>query len=266
MYKEKILKKRFIKLLIILLLLLIVFILINNNYIVITKYDYINDYVDNFRIIQISDLHNKEYNLYNKIQKLNPNMIVITGDISDKKKYNLIILESTLKDLSKIAPTYYVVGNHEKYLPMNEIDNILNKYNIKKLSNENIQIDKNINLIGVEDTSFRSEEYVISSINQLTKANKLNIVLCHRPELFQKYITTNSDLVLTGHAHGGQWRIPFFYQGIFSPSQGFLPKFTSGIFLENNTTMIVSRGLGNSLFPIRLFNLPEIVVIDLICD
>ena len=92
--------------------------------------------------------------------------------------------------------------------------------------------------------------------------NKYSILLSHRPELFETYVDNNINLVFTGHAHGGQIRIPFI-GGIIAPNQGLFPKYTSGIFTKNETNMIVSRGIGNSLFPFRINNNPELVIVEL---
>ena len=91
---------------------------------------------------------------------------------------------------------------------------------------------------------------------------KYNILLSHRPELFDTYVEKKINLILTGHAHGGQIRIPFI-GGIVAPNQGFFPKYTSGVIEKNKTTMVVSRGIGNSIIPLRINNRPELVVITL---
>ena len=88
------------------------------------------------------------------------------------------------------------------------------------------------------------------------------ILLSHRPELFDLYVETEMDLVFSGHAHGGQFRLPFV-GGLVAPNQGFFPKYDAGQFNEENTTMIVSRGVGNSIIPIRFNNRPEIVLVTL---
>ena len=88
------------------------------------------------------------------------------------------------------------------------------------------------------------------------------VVLAHEPQYIKQYACSNVDLVLSGHAHGGQFRIPFF-GGIVAPDQGFFPKYSEGIHVEQDTTMVISRGLGNSIIPLRLFNYPEIVCVEL---
>ena len=88
------------------------------------------------------------------------------------------------------------------------------------------------------------------------------ILLSHRPELFETYAACGVDLVLSGHAHGGQFRLPFI-GGLIAPNQGLFPKYDAGLFTDGNTNMIVSRGIGNSIIPIRFNNRPEIVLLEL---
>ena len=107
------------------------------------------------------------------------------------------------------------------------------------------------------------QRYMVESkLKDLNLQDGFQLLLSHRPELFDIYVSTDIDLVLCGHAHGGQFRIPFI-GGIVAPNQGLFPKYDAGIFSENETTMVVSRGIGNSIIPIRLNNRPEIVMIEL---
>ena len=129
--------------------------------------------------------------------------------------------------------------------------------------------DAKINLIGINDPNMSYHPYALDNEkikNELTDTNydknNYSILLSHRPELFDTYVDSKLDLVLTGHAHGGQVRIPFI-GGLISPNQGFFPKYTGGKFKEDNTNMIVSRGIGNSIIPFRVNNRPELVVVQL---
>ncbi len=129
-----------------------------------------------------------------------------------------------------------------------------------------------IQLLGLDANMFKDNRYYVPSdenvqvydiLNSLNNETKYSVLLSHRPELFDIYVDENIDLTLTGHTHGGQVRIPFF-GGVLAPNQeGFFPKYDSGLFEEDGSTMIISRGLGNSSFPIRIFNQPEIVVVKL---
>lgn len=239
------------------------FIYYQNNYIKINKVKYENDLIDNYTIVQISDLHNMNThgNLAKKIKKCNPDIIVFTGDISDTKHYDFEGIINEMEQLIDIAPIYYISGNHEKYLDNEKIYSALKNMGIIILNDKSQIINDSINLIGINDPLFETYDNITTQINNFCVNDKINVVLSHRPELFDYYIKTSGDLFLTGHAHGGQWIIPFTKQGLYAPNQGILPKFTEGIHIENNKTMIINRGLGNSGFPLRLFNTPEITSI-----
>ena len=124
--------------------------------------------------------------------------------------------------------------------------------------------------MGIDDPSFQedylfgdSESVVRQAIYDLqNESDGYTILLSHRPELFDLYVETEMDLVFSGHAHGGQFRLPFV-GGLVAPNQGFFPKYDAGLFSEGSTNMIVSRGVGNSIIPIRFNNRPEIIVATL---
>lgn len=232
-----------------------------------------------YKIVQVSDIHCDKVGISDqlflqKIKKLNPDIIVITGDILDSYRNNTEVAYNILAQLSTITKCYFVTGNHEIRLPeeLNKLVEILNKLGIKYLSNENIVIEKNntcINLVGIEDFNyFRNRDkvhYYAHHKKALTNnynAETFNILLAHRPEKFSIYTEVGYELVFSGHAHGGQWNIPGLGR-IFSPSQGFFPTYTSGIYEENNSKMIVSQGLGNSSFPFRINNKLELIEITL---
>ena len=255
-----------------------------NNEVAITEHNYTNDKLPNkfngFKILHISDLHNKKFygRLTNKIKKINPDIIVITGDLIDRRRTNINSAMELIEDIVKIAPTYYVSGNHEQLSQhYTKLKEELNKFNVINMDDFYTAINKGgseIGLIGIADPAINANEkahlsennvrYVISRLNHLTKNLKtdFNILLSHRPELLNVYKKFNIDLVFSGHAHGGQIRIPLL-GGILSPNQGFFPKYSEGMHREEATSMAVSRGLGNSLFPFRIFNPPELVVVIL---
>ena len=252
-----------------------------NNDISITNIDFTNskvpDNFNNYKILQVSDLHNKEFGknqnkLVELTKKINPDIIVVTGDLIDSRRTNIDIAVNYMSQAVKIAPIYYVPGNHESRIDeYDKLKKMLSKEGIKILSNdsENIKINnQELTLLGMEDISFMNSKnrekefsYILSNLKNKSKEN-LTILLSHRPDLIGIYAKQNIDLVFTGHAHGGQIRLPFI-GGLCSPGQGFLPKYTSGIYEKDNTKMIVSRGLGNSLFPFRIFNRPELIVTTL---
>lgn len=256
-----------------------------NNSITITKINYQNDKVPvtfhGYKILQLSDLHNKEFGkgqqkILKKIESIHPDIIVITGDLIDSKKTDIDVALDLVKGAIKIAPIYYVSGNHEAwsgtYLTLKAK---LEEIGVTVLENQKVTIvkdDESIEIIGITDTSFLNlnayvndgSEPLKNLLDSLIEENeKLNILLSHRPELFDLYTSSGMDLVFSGHAHGGQFRLPLI-GGLVAPDQGFFPKFTEGIHTNNNTSMVISRGLGNSIIPIRLFNRPELIVVTLL--
>ena len=267
----------------IIIVLIIIYLYFENNAIQITNIDVKDPIIPNsfndFKIVHISDLHNKEFgknqqNIIAKIKEINPDIIVITGDIIDSYDTNVQISADFINGISKIAPVYYVTGNHESRILDDYVSlkTQIQTAGIHVLENEFITISNGndkINIIGMNDPSFdflkltgsTDEEIVATNLNGLTEDLKgYNILLSHRPELIDIYASFNINLVFSGHAHGGQIRIPFI-GGIIAPNQGFFPKYTSGLYEVKNTKMVVSRGLGNSAFPIRINNRPEIVVV-----
>ena len=264
-----------------LLIIIIAFLYWQNNDIVITNIDVNNGNIpsnfDKFKILQVSDLHNKKFGknqnkLVKLTKKINPDIIVVTGDAIDIRKTNMDIAINYLSQIAKSYPTYYVSGNHERRIKgYNRFEELLIQNNVKVLNNKykNIKIgNKEISLIGMKDISFikskdKRKEY-LNTLKDIKKEvnNNFTILLSHRPEIIDIYSQSKVDLVFTGHAHGGQIRLPFI-DGLFAPNQGLLPKYTSGKFKNGSTEMIVSRGLGNSLFPFRIFNRPELIVTTL---
>ena len=266
----------------IIIIILLIWLKWENNSIVITNIKYTNSKIPNnfngYKILQISDLHSKKFGnnqeiLINKVKKCVPDIIVITGDIIDSRHDNfdesLEIVMDFIKEVASIIPTYYVVGNHEiRTKKYKEIKQQLVAANVIVLDNENISLikdDKSINLIGLADPSYSNNittSHLNDKLKKLLNHNSFNILLSHRPELIDIYKNNNIDLVFTGHTHGGQIRLPLI-GGILAPGQGLFPKYIDGTYLENNTTMIVNRGLGTSVVPIRLFNRPEIILLEL---
>ena len=243
------------------------------------KFDKLPQAFDNFKIAQVSDIHcdkvgHSDLSFINKIKNFNPDMIVITGDILDSYNNNMDIAYNILSQLAIVAPCYFVSGNHELRLPeeYEQLINRMKKLNITHLHNSKLFITKNnesINLVGVEDYNFFKNEdnlnhraNFIKTLKELYSSNHFNILLSHRLEKFPIYADIKYELIFSGHAHGGQWRIPFV-GGIFSPSQGFFPKYTNGNYVLEDSTMIVSQGLGNSSFPIRINNRIELILATL---
>ncbi len=279
-------KKRIITLSIIILIIisLTIYCYLENNIIEVSHINIIDTNIpnsfNNYKIVQISDLHNKEFNknkLVNLIKKNKPDIILITGDLIDSNTKDLKVTKNFIKQIVKISPVYYINGNHEasnsKY---DELIKYLKNYNVVILENEVVEItnkEEKINLVGLSDPAFYrnmindlniKESTLLKNHYNSLKFNKDNytILLSHRPEMFNTYVDIKANLVFTGHAHGGQIRIPII-GGLVSPNQGLFPKYTSGTYKKENTTMIVSRGLGNSIIPFRINNNPELIVTTL---
>lgn len=263
--------------------LLAIFFAWQNNAIVVSNYEYKSEKIpekfNGYRILHISDFHNKNFHgrLTGKIIKINPHIVVITGDLIDRRKTNIETATQFIKEIIDIAPIYYVSGNHEQLSDSyNTLKEQLEKFNVRIVDNLYLTLNNGgdaIGLMGLADpasikmktnSSSGNSDYAVSILKNIFKDvnTDFNILLSHRPELFHVYKSMKIDLVFSGHAHGGQIRIPFL-GGILSPNQGFFPKYAEGIIAEEQTSMVVSRGLGNSLFPFRIFNPPEAVVVEL---
>lgn len=269
---------------IIFIFVMIVFFIWQNNSVVVSKYEYKNSKLsinfNGFKILHISDLHNKNFHgsLYKKIKDINPDIIVITGDLIDRRRTRIDIAVEFVKQIINIAPVYYVSGNHEQLsASYDELKEELTKLDVHILDNSHLILNhdgERIGIMGLADPALiytegnndnnRNRVYAENNLKRLyeNSVTEFNILLSHRPELIEVYKNINIDLVFSGHAHGGQIRIPFI-GGILSPNQGFLPKYSEGMITEDNTTLVVSRGLGNSVFPIRIFNRPELIVVEL---
>jgi predicted MPP superfamily phosphohydrolase len=205
---------------------------------------------------------------------LNPDIIVITGDLIDMRKFDLNKAMEFIKEAAKIAPIYYVSGNHEawsgRYIEIKE--NLIknNVYIIDDSADYIFRENSKIQIMGLKDPDFQTSSYIEGTkteklkfkIHELSQNDNFKILLSHRPELFDIYSKNNIDIIFSGHAHGGQFRIPFI-GGLIAPDQGLFPKYTSGQYNDGNSSMFVSRGLGNSIIPVRIFNSPEIVFVTL---
>lgn len=249
-----------------LILIFFVWVCLGNFTIGVTRYKLkSNKLNDGIKIVQISDLHNTNwgYTLIKKVKKEKPDLIVITGDLLDYYEPNIDVVKYLLQELKSLCPIYYVMGNHEGYSEnLKLLLEVLKEMGIFVLENKSVYINESIKLIGINDPSIDGFENINVVLEKEKEEDKYNIALCHRPELFEEYVKSDVDLVITGHAHGGQFRIPFI-GGIYVPNQGIFPKYDAGLFKKGNTTMVVSRGLGNSVFPIRINNRPELVVIEI---
>ena len=232
-----------------------------------------------YRIAQVSDLHNAQLGKENKkllwmLERARPDLIAITGDLIDSRRTDLTVALDFAAEAGKIAPCYYVPGNHEARVPeYGRLREGLRDRGIVVLTDEAVTIQRagaEITLLGVEDPSFQRDD--LRRDAKTVMRGKLQglvgqeapyiILLSHRPEWFAVYRESGVDLVLSGHTHGGQFRLPWV-GGLLAPGQGLHPKSDGGCYIQGATSMVVSRGIGNSLFPFRFNNRPEVVLIQL---
>ena len=251
----------------------------------VNEYEIVGDRIpeafSDFRIAQVSDLHNAEFGEGNEklielLFQTDPDMIVITGDLIDSRQTDIEIALDFARQAIKLAPVYYVSGNHEaRVREYEDLKMGLAEAGVIVLEDQKVQITRegeSISILGIDDPSFQ-EDYLFgdaasvtsSALSELQNESEgYTVLLAHRPELFETYVDAGVDLVFSGHAHGGQFRLPFI-GGLVAPNQGFFPEYDAGLFSEGSTTMIVSRGVGNSIIPIRINNRPEIVTVTLQC-
>lgn len=233
-----------------------------------------------FRIAQISDLHNAEFGKNNAellklLSESRPDIIVITGDLIDANHTDVRIALGFVQESVRIASTYYVTGNHEVASP--QYDTLkagIEAAGVIVLEDETVYIEQDgetISLLGLADPDFTIRGDMFDEIPAMVSTKLRNLVddesgyailLSHRPELFETYVDSGIDLVFSGHAHGGQFRLPFI-GGLVAPNQGLFPKYDTGLYTDGGTSMVVSRGIGNSIIPFRFNNRPEIVLVEL---
>jgi len=254
--------------------LFLVFSFWQNNALVVSEYvfetDGIGKGLDGYKIVQISDLHNKRFGknqkrLVEKIRECEPDIIVVTGDLVDSNHTDVDKAMEFIRGAVKLAPVYYVTGNHEKWLEEQEEADLLKQLEqegVICLNNKTEKImveDDGFLLLGLDDSNLMDGtlKEMASGIEE-----QFTVLLAHEPQNLIQYSTSRINLVLSGHAHGGQVRLPFI-GGVVAPDQGFFPEYTEGLYEKNGTSMIVSRGLGNSIIPVRIFNRPEIVCIEM---
>lgn len=241
--------------------------------------DYLPAEFGGYRIAHISDLHNTEIGTSNEIllamlENAEPDMIAITGDMIDSRNTNVDIALRFAEEAAGIAPCCYVTGNHEaRVSEYSRLKEGLLALGVIVLENEAVELRRQeaaITILGVDDPNFHIEQFSEDSkmymknqlLEQMDTVDGYTVLLSHRPELFEVYAEAKVDMVLSGHAHGGQFRLPFV-GGLIAPHQGIFPKYDAGTYTEERTTMVVSRGIGNSIFPFRFNNRPEVVLVTL---
>ena len=234
---------------------------------------------EGFKILQISDLHNAEFgrnnaSLIEKVKNVQPDVIAITGDLIDSDRTDVEAALNVVEELTAIAPCYYVTGNHEAWVSQAtyaSLETALQELGVTVLRDEEVLLEREgeyLSFIGIDDPeiAYRYQGVAMTmdgeAISELPTQGIFSILLSHRPEYYEVYQGTDANLILTGHAHGGQFRLPFI-GGLVAPNQGLLPEYDSGVYQEGDCAMVVSRGIGNSIIPVRFGNQPEIVVVEL---
>ncbi|SIT76069.1 metallophosphoesterase [Edaphobacillus lindanitolerans] len=234
---------------------------------------------DGLRIVQLSDVHDAVFghgqaDLVEAVRKERPDYIFITGDFVDSNRYDLEQSMAMIPGLTGITDVFYVTGNHE--VATNEVEAItdaLSGAGVHVLRNEAkvvgrdegrlavAGIDDPLMGVGEDGEDSYTEEALAEAVSAVP-GGMYTLLLAHRPEQFSSYAGAGMPLVFSGHAHGGQVRLPFI-GGLVAPGQGWFPALTSGIHERHGSRLVISRGLGNSIVPVRVFNPPEIVTVTL---
>ena len=239
-----------------------------NNHIVVSNYTLPAEMDGGLTIAHLSDLHTKRFGrknekLFAELRRLQPDLIVMTGDIVDRWNDRVPAYIDELSALDQIAPTFDVPGNHETTSDhWEEIRDLLRQARVRVLDNDVALFTKGgarLALLGCNNSAEVDDQALYARLNEI---GGYRILLDHYPMAFFKRSERAFDAQLSGHAHGGQIRLPFI-GGLFSPDQGILPKYDAGVYVFDGKRLVVSRGLGNSEFPQRIGNRPEIVCISI---
>lgn len=255
-----------------------------NNSLEVTEYRFVSRKLSRecrgYRIVHLSDLHGKLFGdsqqiLAGKVEGIRPNLIVFTGDLIDSTRggegAGLLLMER----LTRVAPVYYVSGNHEWRSGKFELlARRLAEAGVHVLRNERKIVNagqSDIHLLGIDDPMRMKlpleekrivDEDIRALVADIDVTRDFTVLLSHRPEILDIYARHGIDLIFSGHAHGGQFRFPLI-GGVYAPQQGLFPRYTAGRHRRGSSELIISRGLGNSGFPQRLFNRPEIIIMEL---
>lgn len=234
---------------------------------------------ESLRIVLLTDLHSHIYGddqeeLVSLIRKQQPKVILLAGDIVDDKM-PIRGAELLLEGIQGIAPTYCVAGNHEFWsFDVEHIKDVIRSYGVKVLEGEYEQRlagGTMITFAGIDDPDMELFERptpdwtdeMEDAFSHLKYESGFKILLAHRPERIEEYKKYNFDLVVSGHTHGGQIRIPLIINGLYAPDEGWFPRYAGGLYRHDTLTHIVSRGASNPLRIPRIFNPPEVIVIDI---
>ncbi len=236
------------------------------------------DGFDGWRIAHLSDIHGHEFgegneDLIGMVAEQKPDLIVLTGDIIDQES-QLTMIPALAKGLSKLAPTYYITGNHEWSLGTGTVKilkALLEDCGVIVLSNQYEVLERNgdsLALAGIDDPNGYADQKTPEELYAEIASEQpglFTILLAHRNDRFDRYAAVGYDLVLSGHGHGGIIRLPFT-DGLLGTSRDFFPTWTAGVYTLGDSTLFVSRGLGNNTVPVsgfRLFNRPDLAILEL---
>lgn len=278
------------KIFVLLVTFFIVELYIDSNMLVVTNIEISDKKIpknfDDYKIIHLSDLHSKSFGientkLVNEIENINPDLVVMTGDMVNCNDTNFDNFFNLVKAITKKYKVYYIVGNHEQNMKKENqevIFDFLKANGVEILDNEKVVLEKSgdsINLYGTwcnlryysaidSEEKYEFTEEVMNKIMEenKTEESKYNILLAHNPNFIDAYAKWGADLTLTGHIHGGMVRLPIL-GGVFSPDSVWFPKYSSGLYEVEGKKLIVSRGLGRGVRGFRFFNRPEINLITL---
>lgn len=224
------------------------------------------------RVVVLADLHSYPHGgdqqpLIQKVKNAKPDIIMMVGDIADDVApiRGVVMLMEGIHD---IAPCYYVTGNHEIWGNRDEAVRTFREYGVTVLEGEGDSITikgQLIQILGIDDPEYTPQKGYNEILLPISDFNRdvFTILLSHRPEPINTFSKYGFDLVLSGHTHGGQVRIPFLYNGLYAPNQGWYPPYAGGRYQVLDTVLIVSRGLSYYADLPRIFNPPEVVVVEL---
>lgn len=227
---------------------------------------------DGFMIAQISDWHNADFGgaqdaAIERLRREQPDIIALTGDLVDANHTDIDAALTFVERIIDIAPCCYITGNHEGWLSDHDyaaMERDLKQLGVTVLRDEAVAFRRDsaeIALVGLDDPGFGAH-LSAKQIDSLSPEGVFTVLLSHRPEYFDAYVRSGAELILSGHVHGGQFRLPFV-GGVIGPYYTFFPPYDAGLFRDGDSVMVVSRGLGNSVVPVRFNNQPEIVLVQL---
>ena len=224
---------------------------------------------DHIRMAVLADLHGRRLSAAEtaQLRRMEPDLVLLPGDLFDyydRRDDRVLQMIEELKDL----PMFYTTGNHElERGDEEELKQQLRTHGVHVLNDraETVVVRGAVIELGGYDCRWKEKDCSAGAVNQMFHTGHYRILMSHRPHWISLYNAVKCDLVISGHAHGGQWRIPFTQQGLCSPQQGIFPKYTGGLHHLHHSNLLISRGLSKTYHGIpRLYNSPEIVIVDLL--